>query len=125
MSLQAMLEKIAGDTGEIDTTEKIASYYDGLGRQMFWGMLETGAARMEKVAAAKGRKLPPGMFSGKKGILKLLAAGGLGAGGYALGGARARAKATEDDVALANRAYKAGVQRGAQAVLAKLRAMGG
>jgi hypothetical protein len=124
MSLQDVLEKIAGDSGSIDTTEKIASYYDGLGRELFWGMFNNGVDVLNKEAAA-GRRLPPGAFSGKKGILKLLGLGGLGAGGYAVGAARERKKATEDDVALANRAYRAGVQRGAQAVLARMRGMGG
>lgn len=106
------IEKIAGDSGDIDTMEKIAAYYDSLGRQLFWGMMKE----------AKG-KLPPGMFSGKAGLLKLLGAGGIGAGGYAMGAAKEKKKATEDDVEIANKAYRAGVQRGAQAVLARLRGM--
>lgn len=107
------IEKIAGESGDIDTVEKIAAYYDGLGRQLFWGLYKE----------AKG-KLPPGMFSGKAGLMKLLGVGGVGAGGYAAGSARQKAKGTEDDVEIANKAYRAGVQRGAQAVLAKLRGMG-
>lgn len=107
------IEKIAGESGEIDTMEKIAAYYDGLGRQLFWGLYKE----------AKG-KLPPGMFSGKAGLMKLLGIGGVGAGGAALGSSYQKKKGTEDDVAIANRAYQAGVQRGAQAVLAKLRGMG-
>lgn len=109
----SFIEKIAGDSGDIDTMEKVAAYYDSLGRQLFWGMMKE----------AKG-KLPPGMFSGKAGLAKLLGISGVGVGGYAAGSARQKSKGTEDDVAIANRAYKAGVQRGAQAVLAKLRGMG-
>ena len=97
----------------IDSMEKLAAYYDDLGRQLFWGMMKE----------AKG-KLPPGAFSGKAGLMKLLGIGGVGAGGYAMGSARQKKKGTEDDVEIANKAYQAGVRRGAQAVLAKLRGMG-
>lgn len=107
------IEKIAGESGEIDTMEKIAAYYDDLGRQLFWGMMKE----------AKG-KMPPGMFSGKAGLAKLLGVTGIGAGGYAAGSARQKKKGTEDDVAIASKAYQAGVRRGAQAVLAKLQGMG-
>lgn len=109
----SFIEKIAGESGEIDTMEKIAAYYDDLGRQLFWGMMKE----------AKG-KLPPGAFSGKAGLMRLLGIGGAGAGGAALGSSYQKKKSTEDDVAIASKAYKAGVQRGAQAVLAKLRGMG-
>lgn len=118
MSLKEELEKLAGESGEIDTTEKIASYYDGLGRGLFWEMVENG---LEKAAK---RKLPPGAFSGKKGVMKLLGLGGLGAGSYAVGASREKKRGAKDDVEIANRAYQAGVRRGAQAVLAKLRGMG-
>ena len=97
----------------IDSIEKLASYYDGLGRAM--------ARQMVKEA----RKLPPGMFSGKAGLLKLLGGAGLAGGGYTMGKSKAKGEAEQDDVMIAQKAYRAGVQRGAQAVLARLRAMGG
>ena len=92
--------------------EKIASYYDGLGRDL--------ARQMIKVA----RKLPPGMFSGKKGLLKLMAGGAAGAGLYAGGKASGRSDAGKDDVAIADQAYRAGMRRGAMAVIQKLRQSG-
>ena len=92
--------------------EKLASYYDGLGRDL--------AREMFKVA----RKLPPGMFSGRQGALKLLAgAGGLG-GAYAGGKHVAKGEAQKDDVDIAQQAYTAGMKRGAMAVMQKLRDMG-
>lgn len=93
--------------------EKIASYYDGLGRQL--------AHRMFKIAA----KLPPGMFSGRKGMLKLLAGGAAGAGVYGIGKSRGKSEAGKDDVAIADQAYRAGMQRGAMAVIQKLREQSG
>jgi hypothetical protein len=92
--------------------EKLASYYDGLGREL--------ARQMIKVA----RKLPPGAFSGKKGLMKILGLGALGGGGFALGKSRGKAEGKQDDVAIANQAYKAGMRRGAMAVIQKLRQSG-
>lgn len=113
MSLNISFEKIASAQAEVDSVEKLAACYDEIGRQM--------AREMMKEA----RKLPPGMFSGRGGIMKLLAGAGLAGGGYAVGGRRAKKKAEEDDVQIAQRAYQAGVQRGARAVIQRLRQLGG
>jgi hypothetical protein len=92
--------------------EKIASFYDGLGRNLARQMMKTA------------RKLPPGMFSGKKGLAKVLGLGTLGAGGFALGKSSGKTEGKKDDVAIANQAYKAGMRRGAMAVIQKLRQSG-
>lgn len=92
--------------------EKLASFYDGLGRQLARQMIKTA------------RKLPSGMFSGKKGLLKLLGGTAAGAGLYAGGKASGKAEAAEDDVMIANKAYQAGMRRGAMAVIQKLRQSG-
>ena len=92
--------------------EKIASYYDGLGRELARQMIKTA------------RKLPPGAFSGKKGLAKILGLGALGGGGFALGKAKGTSEGKEDDVGIANEAYRAGMRRGAMAVIQKLRQSG-
>ncbi len=104
------IEKIAGDSGEIDTMEKIASYYDSLGRALFHSLVKEA-----KVAPKAGMST----------LGKILAGTGLTAGGYTVGSVRQKGKATEDDVEIANRAYKAGVQRGARAAIAHFQRMGG
>lgn len=93
--------------------EKLASYYDGLGRKMAQDMFKTAA------------RLPPGMFSGRSGILKLLAGGAAAGGFYAGGKARGRSEEKKNDTVIARRAYQAGVQRGASAVMSRLRALSG
>lgn len=112
MSLTQVYEKLAAADEEIGEMQKIASHYDAIGRSMAQQMLK------------EARKLPPGMFSGKAGVMKLLGAGALGGGGYMAGKARAKGQAEKDDVAIAQKAYHAGVQRGAHAVIQKLRSMG-
>jgi len=96
----------------MDEFEKLASYYDNLGRELY--------QQMAKVA----RKLPPGMFSGRKGAMRLLGGAGVAGGSYMAGKAGAKKDAQEDDVMIANKAYQAGVKRGAMTVLQKLRSMG-
>ena len=111
MDISAMLEKVAGE--EVDSIEKLASCYDAIGREMARSMLKEAA------------KLPPGMFSGRAGIMKLLAGTGLAGGGYAAGKYKAGKNAEKDDVQIAQGAYQAGVRRGAQAVIQQLkRSMG-
>jgi len=95
----------------MDESVKLAAEYDETGRELARALFKTA------------RKLPPGMFSGKRGILKLLAGGALLGGSYAGGKARAQSAAKQDDVAIAQQAYRAGIQRGAQAVLQRLRGM--
>ena len=112
MSFEHALAKIASDSRQIDSIEKLASCYDEIGRHM--------AQQMFKQA----RKLPPGAFSGKKGLLKLLGVGGVGAVGYGIGAHQAKSKAKEDDVAIAQQAYHAGVRRGVGAIMQKLRESG-
>lgn len=121
MDFSELLEKIASGEEQMDSMEKLAAYYDGMGRELFWGMLNNRVEAMQKVA----RKLPPGTFSGKKGLLKLLGLGALGGGGFAAGSHMAKKRGEKDDVALANRAYQMGVKRGATMVIQKLRGMGG
>lgn len=123
MEFSELLEKIASGEEQMDSMEKIAAYYDSMGRELFWGMLNSRIDYLEKTGAA--RKLPPGVFSGKKGLLKLLGLGALGGGGFAAGAHVAKKRGERDDVELANRAYQMGVKRGAMAVLQKLRGMGG
>ncbi|MHC4644903.1 MAG: hypothetical protein ACYTBJ_05345 [Planctomycetota bacterium] len=89
--------------------EKLAMFYDNLGRELF----------------KQARKLPPGMFSGRKGALKLVAGAGAGTAAYLGGKASGKKEGEKDDVQIANRAYQAGVKRGAMAVLQRLRSMGG
>jgi hypothetical protein len=113
MSLAVDFAKIASAEVEVDTVEKLAACYDEIGRQMARDMLK------------EARKLPPGMFSGRAGVMKLLAGTGLVGGGYAIGKHKAKKKGEQDDVQIAQKAYAAGVQRGARAVIQKLRQMGG
>jgi hypothetical protein len=112
MSLAVAFSKIASAEVEVDSVEKLAACYDEIGREM--------AREFMKEA----RKLPPGMFSGKAGVMKLLAGGGLAGGGYAFGKHKAKKKGEQDDVQIAQKAYRAGVQRGAQAVIQRLKQMG-
>jgi hypothetical protein len=112
MDFSEMLTKIAGDEGEVDTVEKLASCYDAIGRAMARDMMK------------EARKLPPGMFSGRAGAMKALAGAGAAGGGYAFGKHKAGKNAEKDDVEIAQKAYMAGVQRGAQAVIQRLKSMG-
>jgi hypothetical protein len=109
MNFSEALEKIAGD--EVDSIEKLAACYDEIGREMARGMFKEAA------------KLPPGMFSGRAGIMKLLAGAGIGGGAYATGKYKAGKDAEKDDVEIAQGAYQAGVRRGAQAVIQQLKNM--
>jgi len=97
----------------VNELEKLANYYDSLGREMAQGLMKTA------------RRLPPGMFSGREGIMKLLAGGAAGTGLYAFGKNRGKKTERKNDVVIANQAYQAGVKRGAGAVIARLRAMSG
>lgn len=92
-----------------DDIEKVALFYDEMGRELYHSMIK------------EAKKLPPGMFSGKAGLAKLVGLGGAGGGAYAYGKYKGKKEGEEDDVQLANVAYKKGMNDGAQAILQRIR----
>jgi hypothetical protein len=94
--------------------EKIALIYDHAGRELYKTMFKQAAP------------LPPGLFSGKKGLAKLLGIGAGGTGAYAYGKYKGKKEGEADDVQLANVAYRKGINDGARALLSRIRQqMGG
>lgn len=92
-----------------DDMEKVALLYDEMGRKLFHTMVK------------EAKKLPPGLFSGKKGLAKLVGLGAAGTGAYAFGKSRGRKEGEADDVQLANAAYRKGINDGARALLQRIR----